>query len=675
MSGVDDSLQEVLKLARAGWGVFPCRAKEPITGWHAKMRGTRDEELIRRWAARYTDCQWGGTPPEGQWVMDVDPRNGGDATLKQLLGGKRMPRTPFAQSGGGGWHYVFNSAAPAVGKLGKGLDVKRSGKGYVVVAPSLHDVTGKPYRWRVPPWGMAPAAAPAMLLAGVGAKAPPTDGQQGSDDASFAQLGRAWNKGIARDVWAALKKVDADITYPDWIRIGQALHSADPSPTGQAFETWERWSQQGAKHKPGDCLKHWRSFRRTGGITVSTVFEIAKEHGFSPKEAARAKAAVKEAAAPKKQIRIHNFGDLSGREVHQPILYVNNFLAEGAHLLIGQQKLGKTYMALQLAAALANGTPFWHQPTHRTPRVCVLALEEGGQADDEANDPVHRMQRRMQEMHLTKELKNVDLCLELDPRDDAGLSHVTELFNKYDVLIIDSLAKLEMMGTGSDDHGGNVWHADYGIIERFRRPAMEQHKLLLVITHTAKDANQRDALAAIAGTGGKLAAADGMWIFQRPDKNDPSRIRLAVLGRDIPSREYEMRWQESRRWWHLVGPWLALTEQQAAVLAHFEHNGNRWATLEALAEAIGTTANSVRQAMGALLHGHLIERMRHAESTAQREARERAVRAGPPPYTYRATLAAQQRTRILQELDNATDAVQQFDPFDTGTQEQDPFDV
>ena len=99
---------------------------------------------------------------EGLVVLDIDPRNGGDATLATLLSekGETLPETPAVATGGGGWHYYFAGDAPGR-VLGPGLDLKGAG-GYVVAPPSTH-ASGTRYRWLQPP--VALAAAPPWFVA------------------------------------------------------------------------------------------------------------------------------------------------------------------------------------------------------------------------------------------------------------------------------------------------------------------------------------------------------------------------------------------------------------------------------------------------------------------------------------------------------------------------------
>jgi bifunctional DNA primase/polymerase-like protein len=86
----------------------------------------------------------------GLVVLDIDPRHGGDETVRQLEAQHEpLPQTATVLSGGGGRHLYFQHPGfrvPTIGgKLGPGLDVRGDG-GCIVAPPSLH-VSGGQYRW------------------------------------------------------------------------------------------------------------------------------------------------------------------------------------------------------------------------------------------------------------------------------------------------------------------------------------------------------------------------------------------------------------------------------------------------------------------------------------------------------------------------------------------------
>ncbi|MFZ2653917.1 MAG: phage/plasmid primase, P4 family [Victivallales bacterium] len=90
----------------------------------------------------------------------------------------------------------------------------------------------------------------------------------------------------AARVAAALDFLKPDCCYEDWRNIGMALQSWDPE---LGLELWDTWSAKGGKYKPGGCRAKWGTFKSDGGITIATLFDLAKKNGFvfsgSPRKA------------------------------------------------------------------------------------------------------------------------------------------------------------------------------------------------------------------------------------------------------------------------------------------------------------------------------------------------------------------------------------------------------
>jgi phage/plasmid primase-like uncharacterized protein len=81
---------------------------------------------------------------------------------------------------------------------------------------------------------------------------------------------------------AALACIPADLPRDDWARIGMALKHE----LGDAgFDLFDSWSQKGESYNAADVRDTWRSVSSAGGITISTLFHVAKEHGFDARGA------------------------------------------------------------------------------------------------------------------------------------------------------------------------------------------------------------------------------------------------------------------------------------------------------------------------------------------------------------------------------------------------------
>lgn len=111
---------------------------------------TTDKAKVSHWFTCYPDANV-GLATGSIVVVDVDPRNGGDISLRQLerCHGE-LPHTWRSITGGGGEHIFF---APPAGsqisciQLSEGIDLKAGG-GYIVAPPSKH-VSGRNYCWNV----------------------------------------------------------------------------------------------------------------------------------------------------------------------------------------------------------------------------------------------------------------------------------------------------------------------------------------------------------------------------------------------------------------------------------------------------------------------------------------------------------------------------------------------
>ena len=182
-----------LTYARRGWSVVPmhtpgthgcsCRrpecpgeGKHPRISWEAQMHDAATEETVAEWWERWPDANVGvitGSLSDVV-VVDVDPRNGGDATL-QAIEDRRgpLPATTVARTGGGGWHHWFSVGGERLPSRVIGAGVELKGEGGVVVAPPSMHASGTAYRWLVDPTTIDPAPLPPWLasLAGKDAEA------------------------------------------------------------------------------------------------------------------------------------------------------------------------------------------------------------------------------------------------------------------------------------------------------------------------------------------------------------------------------------------------------------------------------------------------------------------------------------------------------------------------
>jgi putative DNA primase/helicase len=186
-------LAAAIEYAKRGFRVFPlhsvrdgvCTCQEwrdkngkgpcPTPGKHPRFRNwqeraTCDPTAIEEmwWNHKGSNVGIATGAASGVFVLDVDPKNGGEDSIEGLVARhRRIPDTLQAVTGSGGKHFYFAHPGTPVKNgvaLLPGLDIRGDG-GLVVAPPSVH-VSGRRYEWD----GLAEFAdmpvlpAPAWLL-------------------------------------------------------------------------------------------------------------------------------------------------------------------------------------------------------------------------------------------------------------------------------------------------------------------------------------------------------------------------------------------------------------------------------------------------------------------------------------------------------------------------------
>jgi hypothetical protein len=172
-------LDYALRYAALGWAVVPCALGQKEPDARLAPRGVYSASVDRATLARWFDFaarNLAVAVANDVSVVDVDPRNGGIATMQAWVAERgSLPLTPRQRSGSGGVQLLFRRPAGALrGKLGPGVDLLNEGR-YFIAAPSIHP-NGKRYSWIVPPCECAIAPMPewlaALSLRGSTSKAP-----------------------------------------------------------------------------------------------------------------------------------------------------------------------------------------------------------------------------------------------------------------------------------------------------------------------------------------------------------------------------------------------------------------------------------------------------------------------------------------------------------------------
>ena len=275
--------------------------------------------------------------------------------------------------------------------------------------------------------------------------------------------------------------------------------------------------------------------------------------------------------------------ELMAMEFPPPRWAVPGFLAEGVTLLAGPPKVGKSWLSLGLALAVADGTAALGSVPVEAGPVLYLALE----------DTPRRLQTRMRRILDGRSApRGLTLATMCPPLPEGGAALIDGWLTRNPaarMVVVDVFAKVR----GRPLAGASAYDADYAAIGYAKKLA-DEHAVALVLVHHVRKAGADDFLAEVSGTNGLAGAADATLVLRRP-RGEADGI-LSVTGRDVDESEHALRFAPETGTWALIdGPALDYTVSgtRAAILRHLRAFPG--STQRAIADTTGISYENVRK--------------------------------------------------------------------------------
>lgn len=277
---------------------------------------------------------------------------------------------------------------------------------------------------------------------------------------------------------------------------------------------------------------------------------------------------------------------MRGLRFPDPVWAVPGLLREGLAVLVSAPKLGKSWLALQLAYAVALGGVWIGRPLGDPAPVLNVMAE----------DTLETLQER---------------CVKLQPLglDDADIplahstmfpgntfverfAHLSTLLHDaalkgkpYKLVIIDTLELFR----GEGDPKRNAYREDVSTLKLLRALALESHCTILLLHHTNKIKSAwddgGDPFEAISGSNGISGTANTILIIQRA-RSEPTGV-LHVGGHRVKDQKIPLRFDVEHGAWTVDGD----VDPDTAVLsgaprAILDHLTGHSSSLECLVDAL-----------------------------------------------------------------------------------------
>jgi hypothetical protein len=345
-------------------------------------------------------------------------------------------------------------------------------------------------------------------------------GNVGADDPADFMIGHEPKVGLSiGQIQELLDAIDPDVSRDDWIKVGMALHH-ETEGGDDGFELWLDWSENGHKFPGQESLQsQWESFdRRVGNghrqVTMATVIKLAKQAGgtlsANPTQAASVdelKQVAEKAAETVAALRLAGVQTPADFDGRFPVITAGNLTRRKPAdwlikrvlpqadivVLFGASGSGKSFVGIDLLAAVAQGVP-WRGLKTKKGRALIIAAEGGGGVGK-------RFEAYCRHHELNAD--DLDVGLIIAPPNFMLKDDIAELVKAViaaggaDVIMVDTYAQVT---PGANENAAE----DMGLaLANARALGEATGALIILVHHSGKDAHRGSR-----GWSGIKAAAD-----------------------------------------------------------------------------------------------------------------------------------------------------------------------
>jgi hypothetical protein len=607
------NLDVALRYAAAGFRIFPCGTdKRPLVpSWAAEA--TKDTDRIRAWWAEHPEALVGlPMKPHDLLTFDADRHEAdqdGVAHLRALCAQHEpVPPHPIVLTANGGEHHIFKQPANKIGnrKLGNGLETRGykddNDGGYIIAAGSkLPD--GRLWRRAngAPSLLSVTLVEPPEWLADYAREKPREECCQTSlhkrtkREESYAQ--KALDN-LARDLAAmAPESGRNDRLNIAALKLGSMVGAGwvgEATVTGRLFDA---------------CVANGL-VKDTGTKAVNATIKSGLKAGLAQphpdlQDRDRSGASREDKAAERSEptawqrTTTWRDGLITARALQTktfaPVrIILPGLIPEGVTILAGKPKIGKSWLALDICAAVAGDRFVLGETKPVRGDALYLALEDNQRRLKKRTDKILQGAAGWPEaLEMHTEWRRVD---------QGGLDDIREWCEAHSarrLIWIDTFVKIRPVAGRNEQAYG----FDYRAIEGLQKLAGEYQVGIVINHHLRKASSEDDAFDDVSGTLGLTGAADTVVLMKR----QAGMVKIFVRGRDIEEAEFAAEFNRTTCRWRIVGGAddVFRSQERQAIIAALkdagtDKDGNP--VPMSVAEIMAATERTDRQAIYALLH-------------------------------------------------------------------------
>lgn len=265
-----------------------------------------------------------------------------------------------------------------------------------------------------------------------------------------------------------------------------------------------------------------------------------------------------------------------------PIQYVvPGYVVEGLTLLAGKPKTGKSWLCLDWAIAVAQGSITMGDVQCAEGDVLYCALE----------DNPRRLQKRMDKLIGMKAWPaRLTFQNEMPKLNEGGVGMIRQWITQSmrpRLVVIDVLAKVRSSRAASD----NSYEADYAAVAELKALA-EEKRIAIVLVHHQRKMAADDPLDSVSGTTGLTGAVDTVMVILGGNQG----CQLYARGRDLEEVDKSVRFDRGSCRWQVLGEAAEVrrTGVREKILEVMDEAGEPMTPSE-IAAVLGASTNNIKQ--------------------------------------------------------------------------------
>lgn len=220
-----------------------------------------------------------------------------------------------------------------------------------------------------------------------------------------------------------------------------------------------------------------------------------------------------------KPLETVNARDLQGMELKPVQFIVNDILPHGLSIIASPPKQGKSWFALDLCIAVADGKNFLGKKTNQC-EVLYFALEDSYNRLNDRTGRITDGQNYPEGLYYTLECSTLS----------NGLEEQIDLFMKdrpnVRLIVFDTL---QYIRSGNKSRSENAYQSDYNEMKILKAIAAKHDLCILLVHHSRKESNPSDPFSNISGTYGINGAMDCMITLTKQERSD-KQAKMSICG-------------------------------------------------------------------------------------------------------------------------------------------------